>query len=191
VAHAIQHGLSNREVAARRGVSVDGIKYHVAQIFAKLGLSSRKELRRWFDVPRHSALAAQDRTMNAPKAAESPGVIGQIARTVGNIQHSVQFYGQVLGLPHLYTFDTLAFFDCNGTRLMLTQQSGTAAESILYFRVSDIAQQHQRLTACGVEFTAAPHMVHRHADGMEEWMAFFKDPDGRTLAIMSQVRPPG
>ena len=31
--------------------------------------------------------------------------------------------------------------------------------------------------------------VHRHGDGMEEWMAFFKDPDGRTLAIMSQVKP--
>lgn len=31
-------------------------------------------------------------------------------------------------------------------------------------------------------------MIHRHADGTEEWMAFFKDPDGRTLAILSQVR---
>jgi hypothetical protein len=24
---------------------------------------------------------------------------------------------------------------------------------------------------------------------MEEWMAFFQDPDGRTLAIMSQPTP--
>jgi len=30
-------------------------------------------------------------------------------------------------------------------------------------------------------------MIHKHADGTEEWMAFFKDPDGRPLAIMSQV----
>jgi hypothetical protein len=31
-------------------------------------------------------------------------------------------------------------------------------------------------------------MIHRHADGPEEWMAFFNDPAGRPLAIMSQVR---
>jgi methylmalonyl-CoA/ethylmalonyl-CoA epimerase len=30
-------------------------------------------------------------------------------------------------------------------------------------------------------------MIHRHADGTEEWMAFFEDPDGRPLAIMAQV----
>jgi hypothetical protein len=31
-------------------------------------------------------------------------------------------------------------------------------------------------------------MIHRHADGTEEWLAFFKDPEGRPLAIMSEVR---
>jgi methylmalonyl-CoA/ethylmalonyl-CoA epimerase len=31
-------------------------------------------------------------------------------------------------------------------------------------------------------------MIHKHPDGMEEWMAFFKDPEGRPLAIMSQVK---
>jgi hypothetical protein len=43
----------------------------------------------------------------------------------------------------------------------------------------------------GVEFTHAPHRIHTHADGTEEWMGFFKDPEGRPLAIMSQVRPRG
>jgi hypothetical protein len=33
-----------------------------------------------------------------------------------------------------------------------------------------------------------PHMIHRHADGTQEWMAFFKDPEGRLLALMSQVQ---
>jgi len=31
-------------------------------------------------------------------------------------------------------------------------------------------------------------MIHRHESGVEEWMAFFKDPDGNLLAIMAQVR---
>jgi methylmalonyl-CoA/ethylmalonyl-CoA epimerase len=42
--------------------------------------------------------------------------------------------------------------------------------------------------ARGVEFIGAPHMIYRHADGTEEWMAFFKDPEGRPLALMSQVK---
>jgi hypothetical protein len=30
-------------------------------------------------------------------------------------------------------------------------------------------------------------MIHRHQSGVEEWMAFFEDPDGKLLALMSQV----
>jgi methylmalonyl-CoA/ethylmalonyl-CoA epimerase len=30
-------------------------------------------------------------------------------------------------------------------------------------------------------------MIHRHADSTEEWMAFFTDPEGRTLALMARV----
>jgi methylmalonyl-CoA/ethylmalonyl-CoA epimerase len=30
-------------------------------------------------------------------------------------------------------------------------------------------------------------MIHKHEDGVEEWMAFFSDPEGRPLAIMSVV----
>jgi hypothetical protein len=33
-------------------------------------------------------------------------------------------------------------------------------------------------------------MIHRHGDGIEEWMAFFNDLEGRTLAVMCQVPPP-
>ena len=33
-----------------------------------------------------------------------------------------------------------------------------------------------------------PHMIHRHEDGTEEWMAFFQDNDGRPLAIMAQAK---
>jgi catechol 2,3-dioxygenase-like lactoylglutathione lyase family enzyme len=118
------------------------------------------------------------------------GPIGQIARTVRDIQESQTWYSGALGLPHLYTFGKLAFFDCGGTRLMLTEEIPFApSESTLYLRVADIAATHDELRSRGVEFINAPHLIHRHADGTEEWMAFFKDPEGRTLAIMSQVRP--
>lgn len=118
------------------------------------------------------------------------GAIGQIARSVGDIQTSEKWYREVLGLPHLYTYGALAFFDCGGTRLMLTQEKGGAAkESVLYLRVSDIAATHDTLKSRGVNFTHAPHLIHRHADGTEEWMAFFEDPDGRPLGLMSQAKP--
>ncbi len=119
------------------------------------------------------------------------GGIGQIARHVSDIGRAVDWYGGVLGLTHLYTFGDLAFFDCDGTRLFLSRPEGgaTAGQSILYFRVPDIDAAHEELTARGVAFEGAPHMIHRHADGVEEWMAFFTDPDGGLLAIMSQTLP--
>ena len=183
--HAIQHGMANAEIARRRGVSVNAVKFHVANALAKLNLRNRRELRSWFRAPKGSALAAQGRTTMEQELKLGP--IGQIARSVSDIQVSEAWYREVLGLPHLFTFGTLAFFDCGGTRLMLSQEGGAAKESILYLRVPDIAAAHERLAARGVKFTHAPHMIHRHANGVEEWMAFFEDPDGRPLALMSQI----
>jgi len=93
----------------------------------------------------------------------------------------------VLGLPTLYSFGDLAFFDCGGLRPCLLQGERTPAESILYFEVGDIRAAHDVLAARGVRFTHAPHLIHRHANGQEEWMAFFEDNEGRPLAIMSRV----
>jgi len=187
VVHAAQHGMSNREIAMRRGTSVDAVKYHVANVLGKLGLASRSDIRRWFRAPRGSALDGQEEKMDEAIPA---GRIGQISRSVRDVAESQAWYRDVLGLPHLFTFGKLAFFDCDGTRLLLTQEGPVSqGESILYFLAGDIAARHRELAAKGVEFVAAPHMIHRHADGTEEWMAFFKDPEGRTLAIVSKVQP--
>jgi len=183
--HAVQHGMTNAEIARRRGVSVNAVKYHLANAMAKLGLRNRRELRAWFRAPRGSALAQREK--DAVDTQTKLGPIGQIARSVSDTKLSEAWYRDVLGLPHLYTFGTLAFFDCGGTRLMLSQEGGVAKESILYLRVGNIAAAHERLAARGVKFTHAPHMIHRHADGTEEWMAFFEDPDARPLALMSAV----
>lgn len=115
------------------------------------------------------------------------GPIGQIARTVRDIAAARTWYSDVLGLSHLYSFGNLAFFDCDGVRLFLSEGEGGAAESILYFRVADIRAAHAVLAARGVAFTHAPHLIHTHADGTEEWMAFFQDNEGRALALMAQV----
>ncbi len=115
------------------------------------------------------------------------GPLGQIARTVKDIAAARSWYAEVLGLTHLYSFGDLAFFDCGGVRLFLSEGDRPAAESILYFQVGDIRAAHAALEARGLQFVNAPHMIHRHADGQEEWMAVFNDNEGRPLAIMSKV----
>lgn len=197
IVHAVRHGMSNGDIARRRGISLDAVKYHVANAVAKLGLKNRQELRRWRGIPKNSALqrrkekSVPETTQSASKPSEPAaqlGPIGQISRTVRDITAAEAWYGGVLGLPHLYTFGKLAFFDCGGTRLYLDANRGEALpESILYLRVADIAGAHETLAGRGVEFTSPPHMIFRHPDGTEEWMAFFKDPDGRPLALLSQV----
>jgi DNA-binding CsgD family transcriptional regulator/catechol 2,3-dioxygenase-like lactoylglutathione lyase family enzyme len=175
--YAVQHGMTNVEIARRRGISANAVKFHVTNALAKLGLPDRKALRRW--------VRTGETIVNTELKL---GPIGQIARSVSDTQASEQWYREVLGLPHLYTFGPLAFFDLGGTRLMLSQEGGAKIESLLYLRVPDIGAAHAALSARGVKFTHAPHMIHRHADGTEEWMAFFEDPDARPMAIMSQKR---
>jgi DNA-binding CsgD family transcriptional regulator/catechol 2,3-dioxygenase-like lactoylglutathione lyase family enzyme len=185
VVHAVQHGLTNRQIAARRAVSVAAVKYHIANAVAKLGVGTRHSLKRCFRVPRHSALNKEPLVSSTFKL----GPLAQVARTVRDIAESEAWYREKLGLKHLYTFGTLAFFDCEGTRLMLSAQPQPQAESILYLRVPDIRAAYEQLRARGVEFDAAPHLIHRHADGTEEWLAHFRDPEGRPLAIMAQLQP--
>jgi DNA-binding CsgD family transcriptional regulator/catechol 2,3-dioxygenase-like lactoylglutathione lyase family enzyme len=183
IAQAVRHGMNNRLIARRQGRSLDAVKYHLANILQKLGLSSRAQLRHWSGAPADSPLSQRKPTMTS---SVTIGPLGQISRSVGDIDAAVRWYGEVLGLPHLYTFGKLAFFDLGGMRLFL-EEGSAGPQSVLYFRVDDIRSSHAALTARGVAFLGAPHMIHRHADGTEEWMAFFNDPDGRPLAIMSQV----
>ncbi len=121
--------------------------------------------------------------------SQTIGQIGQISRSVRDIEKSIDWYENKVGLTHLYTYGKLSFFDCGGTRLFLEEKGEPSAESVLYLRVPDINAAYEALQRRGIMFTSAPHLIHRHDDGLEEWMAFFDDLEGRTLAIMCQVSP--
>ena len=193
VVNFVRHGLTNQQIADRRNISLDAVKYHVANAIAKLGLDNRKALKSWVGWPKKSHVAKGDLIMNdvAEEAIVGHGYyicVGQVSRSVKDIKVSEKWYKDILEFDHLYSFGDLTFFDCGGTRLMLCQaEEELQGESIIYIRVPDINSAYQRLLGKGVEFINAPHMVHKHDDGVEEWMAFFKDPDGRPLAIMSIV----
>jgi DNA-binding CsgD family transcriptional regulator len=65
VTHAVQHGMTNRGIAQRSGISRDGVKFHIANVLAKLGLANRKALRHWLRAPKGSALEQRETTMVA------------------------------------------------------------------------------------------------------------------------------
>jgi len=191
VAEQVRHGMTNRRIAERMGVSLDAVKFHVANALSKLGFTGRQELRLWDGIAKGTALHQMRRSIvDAVTANDSYMMLGQIARTVQSSEESRAWYRDVLGLPELYAFPTLAFFDLGGVRLMLTEDDGGAgpSESILYLRVPDIHAAKDELEGRGVRFINAPHLIHRHEDGTEEWMAAFQDNEGRPLQLMTQVR---
>jgi catechol 2,3-dioxygenase-like lactoylglutathione lyase family enzyme/DNA-binding CsgD family transcriptional regulator len=189
VLNLVRHGLGNRMIARLRNTSLDAVKFHIANLLIKLDAPDRSALRAWRGAPFDSALATRRDSM--PEGLQL-GPIGQVSRNVSDIKQAEAWYKDVLGLQHMFTFGNLAFFDCGGTRLFLsTPEEGRSLheESVLYFRVDDIQGAYETLKSRGAKFQGAPHMIFRHENGVEEWMAFFEDPDGSMLAIMAQVAP--
>ena len=117
--------------------------------------------------------------------------IGQIAVPVGDIERAIAFYRDTLGMRFLFAAPPgLGFFDCAGVRLMLDAPAKAQADnfsSVIYYKVPDLNTAFETLSARGVLFEAEPHLIAKLPDH-ELWMAFFRDPDGNLLALMSEVR---
>ncbi len=116
--------------------------------------------------------------------------LGQIALPVSDADRAEDFYGNKLGLPKLFRFGDLVFFDCAGVRLMLEGNSKSAGHTegvCLYYCVTDIEHSCDALQELGVPFDTGPHLIAKMPDH-ELWMAFFRDPDGNLLAIMEEKR---
>ncbi|MGK7377143.1 VOC family protein [Planococcus sp. 1R117A] len=115
--------------------------------------------------------------------------IGQIGVPVKDLEKAVQFYQDVLELPLLFNTGSLAFFDCNGIRLLLSlpeKEEFAHSSSILYFTVEQIHEAHAEFKRKGVSFIDEPHMVAKMGQ-TETWMAFFHDTQGNTHALMSEI----
>jgi methylmalonyl-CoA/ethylmalonyl-CoA epimerase len=117
------------------------------------------------------------------------GPISQIARAVSDVDRAEAFYGDVLGLRKLYRYGDLTFFDCAGVRLLLEKTEKKPPfdhAGVIYFRCADIALTVKELAGRGVSFDSKPHRI-AEMDDHDLWMAFFKDPDGNTLAVMQEA----
>ncbi len=121
------------------------------------------------------------------------GRIYQIARAVPDLDAAETFYRDVLGARFVARFDPpgLLFFDFDGVRLLF-ERGEAGGNSILYLWTDDIDARVAELEAKGVTFTHPPHAIHKDEDGTfgppgeTEWMAFFEDQAGDTLALVTR-----
>jgi catechol 2,3-dioxygenase-like lactoylglutathione lyase family enzyme len=116
--------------------------------------------------------------------------IGQIAIRARNLPEAVEFYRDTLGLDYLFEAGPLAFLMCGDVRLMLAVPENAEVDhpsSTVYFRVDDLDAAFRELDERGVSFVDEPHLIAKLPDH-ELWMAFFRDPDGNLMGLMSEVR---
>lgn len=128
--------------------------------------------------------------MTAAASTLGLGRIRQIAVNVQDLDRATAFYQDKLGIPLLFRVPGMAFFDCEGIRLMLGLAENAEFDhpaSVIYYSTDDIRSAHRRLLERGVDFMADPHIVAR-LDGVEIWMAFFRDSEGNIAALTSEVR---
>ncbi|MCC6202094.1 MAG: VOC family protein [Gammaproteobacteria bacterium] len=117
--------------------------------------------------------------------------IGQIAITVSDVAAALAFYRDVLGLRFLFSAGpNLAFVAAGQVRLMLTTAQGdgrAGANSVLYFKVTDVVATHADLLARGAHDERAPQLAAKLPDH-ELWIGFVRDPDGNLIGLMEEKR---
>lgn len=117
--------------------------------------------------------------------------IRQIALTVKNIDISISFYHDILGLDLSFrASENLAFLDADGIRIMLTTPQGAGAigaNSILYFLVTDIETAHNKFVERGASNERPPQLAAKMPDH-ELWIGFLRDPDGNLVGLMEEKR---
>lgn len=115
--------------------------------------------------------------------------IGQIAITVSDVTRALPFYRDILGLPFLFSpMPNLAFLSAGPVRIMLTTPQGAgavAANSVLYFKVTDILAVHAAMVEKGATNERTPQLTAKMPDH-ELWIGFLRDPDGNLVGLMEE-----
>jgi catechol 2,3-dioxygenase-like lactoylglutathione lyase family enzyme len=122
-------------------------------------------------------------------AAIKLSAIRQIAITVSDVDAALDFYQRILGLDLLFRAGpNLAFLDADGVRLMLSTPQGAGAvgaNSILYFKASDIETVHAELLERGGSEQRPPQLAAK-MPGHDLWTSFLRDPDGNLVGLMEE-----
>lgn len=114
----------------------------------------------------------------------------QLALTCTDLDRAIAFYRDKLGLPLLFVTNGMAFFDMNGTRLMIAADKErpdlSRPTSVVYFDAPDFEAALIRLQSSGIPLTGNVEAV-QHTDRGDLKLQQFEDPDHNMLAIMGWV----
>jgi len=109
--------------------------------------------------------------------------IGLVMLGVGDLEKSVAFYRDKLGLKLAMQFEGFAFFEAGGVTLVLSRGlaqatgKGPGATEVI-FSVEHVREAYGALCSQGVEFANEPRVV-----SPGNWAANFRDPDGHLLSV--------
>ena len=117
----------------------------------------------------------------------------QVAQRAEDLERATAFYAELLGKEPAAAFDPpgLVFFDLEGVRLLLERG---APSSLIYLSVDDIDAAVERVRTAGASVEGEPHVIFSHTDdslgpaGTDEWMAFFRDPEGNLVGLVEHRR---
>jgi methylmalonyl-CoA/ethylmalonyl-CoA epimerase len=118
----------------------------------------------------------------------SPSHLAQIGIAVRDLERAKHFYGESLGLAHLFDAPPgLAFFQCGQTRIMLSETEGSAEQAsvILYYSVPDARAAQASMAAAGSSFVADARCIAQVGD-KDVWLAVTSDGEGNHVGLMSE-----
>jgi catechol 2,3-dioxygenase-like lactoylglutathione lyase family enzyme len=113
--------------------------------------------------------------------------VWDVTLMVADLQRSVDFYENALGLQKKYEFSSYAGFDCGGVEIALVPGRTSAPqqdEARVDFLVSDIDEAYRMMSERGVSFVKEPH-----ATLWGSRIALFTDPDGHLLQLVQMDWP--
>jgi methylmalonyl-CoA/ethylmalonyl-CoA epimerase len=116
-----------------------------------------------------------------------PTRLAQVAIVVEDLDRAKAFYGDALGLRHLFDAPPgLSFFQCGETRLMLSRPEGPepGGSSILYYGVEDVAAAYDEMEGKGIAFEEPPRKI-AEVDGKPIHLAVCRDSEGNLLGLIS------
>ncbi|MGM9987921.1 MAG: VOC family protein [Bacillaceae bacterium] len=115
--------------------------------------------------------------------------IKQVGVPIKNLERAIIFYRDVLGINLLFNTNNMAFFECDGLRLLLSlpeKDTFEYASSVIYFQVENIITAYEEYSQKGILFIDKPHVIAK-MNNIETWMVFFKDTEENTHALISEV----
>jgi len=114
--------------------------------------------------------------------------VSMVMLGVRNIEQSVSFYRDKLGIKVQMQFEGFAFLDTGTVRVILSEalaknSANIAGATEVIFTVDDVRAATDALKQQGITFSHEPHQVNGPM-----WAANFPDPDGHLLTLFGPER---